>query len=302
MFNIFRKQNTSNVTVDSLQVVETLANQALAVEPVRTIKKYPKAVLEIHNEFETAADRLLIEAKEILNEAAKQDISKVDRLKSLGFNQTEQVVKSKPIMEKAQLTKEKLQLLELYSVRYPNNKFITEEQVQQICLKYGLICGSVSKFKGFVPESNLKQIENFKLNAEDVGLHTSNGFFLKNGEIKKRNSYWHVYRIDDTDTYKLHAFQSENGIDFYARDDHNLFGLAHEGFFNKFTINKSNLQICAPLKDMDAKGMTIEKGYKMQPIHIPDPIVLQPVKGGYLILTAWGDEASDELVVNANHN
>jgi hypothetical protein len=33
-----------------------------------------------------------------------------------------------------------------------------------------------------------------------------------------------------------------------------------------------------------------------------DPIVLQPVDGGYLVVTAWGDEASDPLVVNANRN
>ena len=32
--------------------------------------------------------------------------------------------------------------------------------------------------------------------------------------------------------------------------------------------------------------------------HVPDPIVLQPVNHGYLILSAWGDEASDEIIVN----
>jgi len=38
-------------------------------------------------------------------------------------------------------------------------------------------------------------------------------------------------------------------------------------------------------------------------IHVlADPVVLQPVKGGYLIITAWGDEASDELVVNQKFN
>ena len=35
---------------------------------------------------------------------------------------------------------------------------------------------------------------------------------------------------------------------------------------------------------------------------IPDPVVLQEVRGGYLIITAWGDEASDPLIVNKNNN
>ena len=48
------------------------------------------------------------------------------------------------------------------------------------------------------------------------------------------------------------------------------------------------------------------KDFKLSKIEIPDPVVLQPVMFNktkyYLIVTAWGDEASDELVVNQNHN
>ena len=33
-----------------------------------------------------------------------------------------------------------------------------------------------------------------------------------------------------------------------------------------------------------------------------DPIILHKVPGGYLIVTAWGDEANDELVVKENLN
>ena len=60
------------------------------------------------------------------------------------------------------------------------------------------------------------------------------------------------------------------------------------------------LQICAPIADMDTSGMRLADGYKLE--IIPDPVVLQPVKAGYLIVTAWGDEASDEMTVNSNHN
>jgi hypothetical protein len=33
-----------------------------------------------------------------------------------------------------------------------------------------------------------------------------------------------------------------------------------------------------------------------------DPVVLCPVDGGYLIIAAWGQEASDENVVNEKNN
>ncbi len=48
------------------------------------------------------------------------------------------------------------------------------------------------------------------------------------------------------------------------------------------------------------------KDFKLTEREIPDPVVLQPVffknKKHYLIVTAWGDEASDDLVKNHNHN
>jgi len=34
----------------------------------------------------------------------------------------------------------------------------------------------------------------------------------------------------------------------------------------------------------------------------PDPVVLYPVEKGYIIVTAWGDEASDPLVANEQMN
>lgn len=43
------------------------------------------------------------------------------------------------------------------------------------------------------------------------------------------------------------------------------------------------------------------KGYKLEK-HIPDPVVLRHEHGGYLIVTAWGDEESDENVVNESFN
>jgi hypothetical protein len=33
-----------------------------------------------------------------------------------------------------------------------------------------------------------------------------------------------------------------------------------------------------------------------------DPVVLMPVNGGFLIVTAWGDESNDSLIFNGVKN
>lgn len=63
------------------------------------------------------------------------------------------------------------------------------------------------------------------------------------------------------------------------------------------------LEICAPLHEMDVQGYDVKDGYKL----VYDPIVLCPISHhngikGSLVITAWGDEASDELVVDQNKN
>ena len=61
------------------------------------------------------------------------------------------------------------------------------------------------------------------------------------------------------------------------------------------------LHIVAPQKDfnMDSYEMSGFKVVKKSP---PDPIVLFKVAHGFIIVTAWGDEASDPLVMNEKNN
>lgn len=53
-----------------------------------------------------------------------------------------------------------------------------------------------------------------------------------------------------------------------------------------------NLMIIAPAHKLNTKDMRIENGILMNPLK--DPIVLQPVHNGYLIVTLWrGDEPKE---------
>lgn len=254
---------------------------------------YPQIVYEIHNEFLTAGDKILEQAKKVLNESAKKSMEKGHRLSAIGFKNVPEVVHAMSIFVTDKIAK----LVEYYFVNYPNNKFITEEQVRGICLKYNLFCGDISLFKGFVPDKNLTQIEEFKIKDQDKNIvelrntcvtEVSLGWYNDN-ELPKQEYIIAGGVLPATTT--IHEEILAKAISLGVRRDLVYIQRQRKG---------SALQICAPLKDMETKGMDISE-YKISEHH-PDPVVLHPVNGGYLIVTAWGDESTDELVVNQTQN
>lgn len=303
LLNLFKKQEQTKVLV-----IED--NERISTTALLSSNSYPKEVQMIHHEFHTAADNLLLEANSIIEEARTKNVTKVHRLELLGFKQASQVTELKPLIKKQELSKEQVKLVNHYQLNYPNNKFITEEQVQSICYKYNLVCGNVSRFKGFVPEKKLTEIENFILKkGDEIDLSKSIYFIQKYG-----NKFWEITDITEKDILPSTISYLKSSWHYMSHvypDAVNKYGnckitshfsqpeLAQPELVKDFF----SLKICAPIKDMDISGLTLSKGYKLNShIDVPDPVVLQPVKGGFLILAAWGDEASDELVVNQINN
>lgn len=296
MFNLFKKSENNQPKVDVI---------------VEKKSKYPTIVDEIHNEFFTAGDKILEEANGILAECKAKDVQKGKRLASLGFTKAPQAVQALETESLLISTKEVAELVSYYSIHYPNNKFITEQQVKQICEKYSLVCGNVSMYKGFVPENKLSLIENFKLKDNDVPFasiigsrFTSDGF--KDSQSNVELGYLNINDIRDD--WAINSVKESHGFYFAGKNcshignvKSNIVNLYNNdwGYVKAVAFDKS-LRICAPLKDMEIPSGKELKGYKIQ--DIPDPVVLQPVKGGYLILAAWGNEASDEIVVNQTMN
>lgn len=292
MFNLFGKKQTPEIIVSDKPVSK---------------KVYPKVVEDIHNEFFTAGDNILQEATCLLKELETKDLAKGKRLAALGFGKTREAVVAVETENKLATTKEIADLVMYYRINYPNNKFITEEQVKAICEKYGLVCGETNMYKGFVPESKLSLIEKFKLKKQDESQYWFEITESNNGDnVKLPLSF-----ISDKDLSErgINYFDGRNNLNyFYIKG---VFGdsdlckpevceLFNGLQFVKATMVDKSLRICAPLKDMEIPQGKEVKGYKIQ--DIPDPVVLQPVRGGYLIVCAWGDEASDEIVVNEINN
>lgn len=268
---------------------------------------YPQEVVEIHHAFETAGEALLNDAKNILRECDTKSINKGKRLLSLGFKQAKEAIGAMPYLGKGETAKSVFDLVMHYQRHYPNNKFITEKQVEAICKKWNLHCAPIDRFKGFVPEKNLREIEGFRFNKAD-----------KRPSLIKILSAWNVSGFSSVLIPFSRAWNIHRNLGLkLIPADHpkmrwhgdSLFGVDDDGgeigyveWFKEYKFD--SLMICAPKKDMDLKGLTkIGAVFQIGQIkHVPDPVVLQPVRGGYLIVTAWGDEASDENVVNEKFN
>lgn len=274
-------------------------------------KTTEELIQEIHDTFYTEVDRLLefakIQKPIETTEEQTNIVVKANKLKRLGFSKTKEVAISKEIVKNEKKIKTenetKQQLIETinyFSTKYPQYKFITEESVKKICQKYNLIYGTVDRYQGNVPDKNLSEIEKFVIDENDCSYQE---------KIIIRDSYSltmrESYKYFNKETYDKKVVEKET-FSHMKHDSSSFMYVRLENSRNSI-ISKCPFEIAAPKDDFDTDGMQItDSKLEKAPVKIPDPIVLQPVfhngQKHYLIVTAWGLEASDELVVNHRMN
>jgi hypothetical protein len=274
-------------------VVQDNTNHLIGLpkKPATVKQTMSEIIKEIHETFYTEQERLFENANEIHSlETEKQDlINKRERLVAQGFKNTAEVkeadeeIKRISILQAKNEENKRLQAaIRYFSFKYPNYRFITDESVDKICEKYNLVVGSVDLYEGTVPDVNLKHIEEFKVADEDASWDEV--FHGGRGSYEERVSYKTV-----------EVKQGEQNRFINA----GLYPSYH------YSYKKTDLDIVAPKKDFKKESVRV-KGNRVGLPDILDPIVLQPVffdgKKYNLIVTAWGDEAADELVVNSIHN
>lgn len=259
----------------------------------------------IHNEFDSSTDSILEETNKILEEANKKDSEKAQRLQSIGFINTAIVKDFEKIKQLSTEAEEKVKLMKEYQDNYPNVKFITEEKVKEICNKYKLICVPVSSYKGNVPNKNLKEIESFHLlnkhEAPDLikiikGYYQGRDYSVFQRLAAKKLHLKENCEYFESDNPYLYINNYRTKPNFRGTDKR-LFWITK---FRRF--NRKGLQICAPATQVNIKGLKKLKSlsflnFTEESFPSNDPIVLQPVKKGYLIISKWGlEENIDEVL------
>jgi hypothetical protein len=255
-----------------------------ALMPIQSKNETQTIIEKIHNEFDTAGEKLLAEANEVLN--GNYDIEKGERLQRIGFTNSRAAIDADTVKKMKVEKKKQAETVEYFRTFYPNNKFITEELVKIICEKYNLVFGGINYYKGDVPEKNLTEIENFKLREEDKDdCYDYYDYSQGLGNMSGISALQSLGQSDIDRMYERAMMQAQRPI--------------YKGTPNGKKEQKG-FKICAPENDFDMRYM-VRSGHKIE-LHIPDPVVLQPVKGGYLVVSKWGIEAEDASLVNEKLN
>ena len=234
-------------------------------------------------------------------------------MNKIGFGASKPVKEALEIVEAHGKAGEIIKKIEYFRVWYPSNKFITEDEVKKICEKYGLLLGDAQNYIGDVPEKNLTEIEKFSLRKEDwTEKALSYGF-----RSFTLDMFSGLFNDPMLGHVSIQSRRSGALSDYYRRVNESIglipsldrsLPMMTSYFIDPFVKEKTmepakemeqaSFKICAPQKDFNTGGYEVKEGYRL----VYDPVVLQPVNGGYLIVTAWGIEGTDELVINQNQN
>jgi hypothetical protein len=235
--------------------------------PIVTVK-------QIHNEVYSAHQLLLDESNRVISAAFESEDQQeiANQLSNMGFRRAANV--GEPL--------EALKLrnrINYYQQNYPLQKFIDAETVKKICEKYGLYICATSDFIAEIPLKNQKDIVGFRIKQKDLPTNI-------------------IYELTDWPYLFNGSPSSEEEEKQYRKDRGEAQKRFDEISDSEEEVNGTHMKIIATESQIDMRGKK-KVGYQ---IVKDDPIVLQPVDGGYLVVTAWGDEASDEMIVNEKMN
>lgn len=253
---------------------------------------------QIYNDVYSAQELILQEAKRVLAIPPVFDNAKAERLRQLeklGFKNFDEVKKLKEEREQQKKHSELNAMINYYRKVYPFHRFISQDSVQVIIKKYSLLLAKAGDYIAEIPEKNQQEIINFKVRRKDIRVPTE----MEEGWSRSfMPSYYDLYGdrslINCFDA--IRAQESGDPIQYYKdlekkkRQDK----LAYE----RELLPGEDLLIIAPVKKLDTRDRLVKDGVLIN----KDPIVLQPVVLGYLIVSSWGLEASDPLVVNSINN
>lgn len=161
------------------------------------------------------------------------------------------------------------------------------------CEKYGLAIGHVSRYLGEVPPCALAQIKANRHHVPTIEI-----FDAPTYERKFRAELERLVAKDPKAGLGHMIYRQTMGKSWGSSGMSNPFPTEHG------MVMVPGLHIAAPIKDMKLEwnervredGQIVEAPMNM------DPIVCIEVKGGYIVLAAWGEEGQDPKVFNAESN
>ena len=336
--NIFKRIN--EIFEDEPVAIKTPVTKVpkqMGTSPLNN-KSYVAEIANIHKSFASALNKMKTDKEQATKTApaAPSDDERINTLESMGFKANPTVLKHKADKENHQMGvqlienfENKLTWAEHYMLKYPNYKFITHDLVLELCKKYGLVIAPANKFKSVIPDSNIDAMIKFKkeFNADDACIRLKEKYYDRHMfDMYKFGAPAKDYQRKAIIDGKYHVrydkgFQYEDGSIYLSASNSND---NLERVFETYSSNRSKsnyvgvkggIRMVAnshmfnveKWEEFDEKTHELVTNQKKW-LEL-DPIMLMPVytdlkieEEGYLIITAWGDEASDPDVINERMN
>ncbi len=321
MFSLLTKifEPSKKETAPAIEKKESVLDQLPIVEErIQSAKvNEHELIKEIHNAFDCAEDELLSISEKILKELNIETesglLKKANLYQEIGFTANPIVEKANKIIKTESTVTKAAELIRYYKREYPFQKFLSEEQLDNICKKYNLIYAPIAHYKEDVPERNLLEIKNAKkLLAHDsspykhiIKVSVDNISKTCPSDTAKRLILGVAIEEDFKSSYSPYATISlldvlSGYIDIKITDIINPYRGS-----SCTRINTSGLFIAAPKNHFNLEGLSKEGTlgfFDVEIIEIKDPIVFRYVKGGVQVISKWGLEASDPALINPIEN
>lgn len=253
--------------------VQTVHQPVIAEESLITIE-------QIHADFLSASDEIMDEVNKILSQPIDYSYFElIKKIESFGFSNSITVKEGYWKNTEIEITKMVADKILYYNQNYIQ-KFITHKKLIEICNKYGLVFGDTEHFIGQIPEKNMREIAAFKL---------------------KDNERTFALFFQERATGRLGPEHRPATLEEYIEyvNDKSLKRILYSHKVIKETTPK--FKIAGTPDQFDLKNMKIEN-FEIKKNLPPDPVVLQPVNGGYLIVSLWGAESKIEDLQNPKYN
>lgn len=281
-----------------------------------TIFKARPTVEEIHEEIDSAQERLLNNALAILEKHSSTE-ERAARLNKLGFVLAPEVKQ----VDLIKMNRSTAELVEYYRDQYPGLKFLTLEEMTRICNKYDLFMAPVARYTKSVPDKNIAEIESVQPLQERDAM--SYRFMLREDPSNRRGNKLRgpkeivaqlkagmdvtdILASSDFGRYYIDTREWSRGVDMVGYYALPILKKMHPGLaydyssigFNSMMIDQRGLFIAAPKSHFNTEGLAKEgrSFFNSTGWTAPDPIVYRHCRGGIQVLSKWGEEANDEAL------
>lgn len=246
-----------------------------------------EVVQEIHRKVLTSSDDCLKEAKSILSKAENHDIELYEKMKQRGFGNAKEIKENEEMIKKQAEARSRARLIEDYAIRYPHKKFISTEEMDAICKQYNLILGADQHYTGSIPTRSMREIVDFKLNPVDEIYYEGKWRAIESMKLDKTKGVIDWKEIDK-ESYMQKTDGGKNLVQNNKR--------------THYISNRDYVMVAAPQSMFEIEGMVIEKGQLKKVVEVDDPVCLQPVRFGYIVVAVWGEELAIAKMQNPKMN